>query len=152
MMFDVELKATEIVLRGGQMKKPVLISGLTCRDGKKYIYLWKNSNDLSKGFAGLPACKRPLANTMVFEKLAQARNVKRSALLAELANDGEVSGDELAPAADLDLDVDIGPKASAAGRCDCPRRAAGELAAEGTVVEDAVAKGCPGRGRRRWRR
>ena len=35
-------------------------------------------------------------------------------MLAELATDGEVSADELAPAADLDLDVDIGSKASAA--------------------------------------
>ena len=114
MTFAVDIKDTEIVLRGGQMKKPTLVTGLTCRDGKKYIYLWKNSNELSKCFTGEPAFKRPLAKTMVFEKLAQARNVKRSALLAELANDGEVSGDELAPAADLDLDVDIGPKASAA--------------------------------------
>ena len=88
MMFAVDLKDTEIVIRGGQMKKPTLITGLTCRDGKKYLYLWKNSNELSLCFAGQPACKRPLAKTMIFEKLAQARQTKRAALLATLADDG----------------------------------------------------------------
>ena len=90
---------------------------------------------------------------MVFEKLAQARNVKRSALLAELANDGEVSGDELARG--LDLDVDIGPKASAASAGSdgaivlAGRR--GNLRQKAQLLKMQVAKGCPGRGRRRWR-
>ena len=84
---------SEVVLRGGYLKQPVLLTRLVTVDDKKFVYLWKGCPELSKFLTGLPVCKRPLASCLVFEKLAEKRNAAYCQKLVELkGNSPEASG------------------------------------------------------------
>ena len=108
MEFSVGLLASEIAVRQRSAKKPVVLTGIRTVGDKKYVTLWKNSPELAKLFAGVAACKRPLAKTSVFEKITAARNSKVRELMGALMDDAaanEVGGaEQLVPIADLGLD------------------------------------------------
>lgn len=113
--FAVGLLSTELVMRGGFLKKPVLLQGLQCEEGKQFLYLWKNSNELSQCFGNALACKRPLVGTVAFEKVLAARNAKYTAMMQELLHGGQPDDDEDRPPVDLGLDMDDDELAATAG-------------------------------------
>ena len=51
---------TELVLRGGYLKSPVVATGLKVVGGKKYIYLTKNNRILNNFLKGKLNSKNPL--------------------------------------------------------------------------------------------
>ena len=70
------VEETEMVLRGGYLRGPVVATGLRCVDGRMYMYLAKSSLFLCNFLAVELARKKPLAKSFVFERIAQARNDK----------------------------------------------------------------------------
>ena len=101
---------SEVVLRGGYLKQPILLTRLVVSGGKKFVYLWKGSPELNKFLTGLSSCKRPLASCLVFEKLAERRNAAyRQALVDLKASATEASrpneGRDLADRLELDADA-----------------------------------------------
>ena len=108
---------TEIVLRGGYLKRPTLLCGLVVVDGRQFIHLQKASPELSWFLTGLPVFKRPLLKTNAFEAVMDARDAKYQALIREMGS-LDVAGP--APLVD-DLGLDAPPAsvdnaAAAAGR------------------------------------
>ncbi len=73
----------EIVLRGGLLPKPLIVANVMVVAGAPYLYLVKSNPVLCKFLAGKSSCRRPLAKTMVFEDLKEARNTKFKALIDE---------------------------------------------------------------------
>ena len=107
------VKDTEMVIRGGYLRGPVVATGLRVVDGRMYIYLVKSSLLLCNFFAVQPARKKPLAKCLMFERIAQARNDKYKALVKSMCGH---PGTALAATVqnvvtdpcDL-LDMDLGP-------------------------------------------
>ncbi len=71
----------EIVLRGGLLPKPVIVSNIRVVAGAPYLYLIKSNSVLCQFLAGQTSCKRPLVKTSVFETLQLARNTRFKALI-----------------------------------------------------------------------
>jgi hypothetical protein len=74
----------EVVIRGGMLSKPVILPNAKMVGDTPYIYLWKTHPVLCKFFSGKASCKRPLAGTLVFERLQKARNTKFQELVQQL--------------------------------------------------------------------
>ena len=115
---------TEMVIRGGYLRGPVVATGLRVVDGRTYMYLVKSSLLLNNFFAVQPARKKPLAKCLMFERIAQARNDKYKALVkgssgahpgAALAATGPNVVTDPCDLLDMDLDpmgdlgIDAGP-------------------------------------------
>lgn len=107
------LDKTEVVLRGGFLKGPVVVTGLTCVGGRMYLYLSKSNNVLlSNFFSKEPARNRPLAKTLMFERIAELRDAKYKALVKDAhtvaVNVPEATGQLVVtdPCDDLGLDAD----------------------------------------------
>jgi len=64
----------ELVLRGGYVKKPIVLTQLRTLAGKQFLYLTKQSTQLSSFLCKERVNKHPLAKTFVFERLAKARD------------------------------------------------------------------------------
>jgi hypothetical protein len=75
---------TEIVLRGGLLKGPVVLAGLSVVLGKQFVALRKADKVLNEFLTGRPAHLRLLAKTSIFEKLLALRNGRCRDLLAEI--------------------------------------------------------------------
>ena len=114
---------TEMVIRGGYLRGPVVATGLRLVDGRTYMYLAKSSLLLCNFFAVQPARKKPLAKSLMFERIAQARNDKYKALVkctgtqpcAAPAATGQDVATDPCDLLDMDLDplgdlgIDAGP-------------------------------------------
>ncbi len=75
------------MLRGGLLPKPVILTNVKFIGGKPFLHLWKGHPAICKFLSGLSSCKRPLANSSVFEALQKLRNVKLQELVKQ-ARDG----------------------------------------------------------------
>ena len=95
---------TELVLRGGYLKSPVVATGLKVVGGKKYIYLTKNNRILSNFFTKGKLNKKPLSKSLMFERLAAARD----AMFKELAKEVATGSVETVVATGRDLCEDLG--------------------------------------------
>ena len=87
--------STEMVVRGGYLKSPVVVRGLKEVEGKKFLYLTKSSVFLSRFLSKDPPRKRPLAKTAIFETIAKIRDSKYRSFLAVAA----ATGQEVVPSA-----------------------------------------------------
>ena len=63
-------------MRGGSCRDAIVLTGVMMVDDRRFLPLFKSSNDLSKFLTGTAASSRPLACTTVFETLQQLRNAK----------------------------------------------------------------------------
>ena len=75
---------TELVIRGGHLKEPAMLKGLLITNERRFVLLLKANKVLSGFLAGVTPGKRPLARTLIIEKLAELRNIKHKELVAEL--------------------------------------------------------------------
>lgn len=103
----------ELVLRGGFLSHPVIVNNVKFIGEKPFLRLWKGHPAMCKFFTGRPTCKRPLANSSVFESLQKVRNLK----FQELVRIARDSNTEQAPIEPFDLADQLGldaeaPKAS----------------------------------------
>jgi hypothetical protein len=99
------VESTEIVIRGGHLKSPLVMTGLAVVDHIQFIKLRKTNKVLSSFLTDKPAFQRPLAKTLVFEKLGLLRNAKYHELLVEVQTAGtEGQGEEEQEIDDLGLD------------------------------------------------
>jgi hypothetical protein len=103
---------TELVLRGGLLKGPVVLTGLQIVMEKQFVVLRKTDKILNGFLTGLPASGRPLAHTLIMEKLQQLRNSKGKDLLAELQNPAGEEAGAIVPVVigevdDLGLDIPV---------------------------------------------
>ena len=98
---DVSL-ASEVVLRGGYLKDPAVLTRLRVVEGRHFLPLWKSCPVLNKFLTGQPSCRRPLAKSMVFEAVTDAKNKAWEEEIAALRT-GEVPQptDDLVSALDL---------------------------------------------------
>jgi len=96
---------SEVVLRGGYLKQPVILTRLTTVEGKRFVYLWKGCPDLNRFLTGVPVCKRPLASCHVFEQIAEQRNETYRQKLADLKGAGGAVDDPKASRLDADGDA-----------------------------------------------
>jgi hypothetical protein len=103
----VGLESTEMVLRGGYLKNPVVLKGLTDMDGRVFVPLRKMCPMLSDFLTESPCFKRPLANTTVFENLMKLRNAKVRMLKRDIQLSGADVADEVSDRAEGALD-DLG--------------------------------------------
>jgi hypothetical protein len=100
---------TEIVIRGGHLKQPEMLKGLLIINERRFVPLIKANKVLSGFLAGVTPGKRPLARTLIIEKLAELRNTKHKELVAELRMPAGEDAAAIAPIAngpvdDLELD------------------------------------------------
>lgn len=101
------LKPGEMVLRGGMLPGPTVITGVKTVHGCGFMYLWKTSRFLNAFLAGKMSAERPLSCTAVPEALQELREVARHELLrGAVADDasGEASG-QVDPTAALGFDA-----------------------------------------------
>lgn len=111
------LTASECVVRGGFLRRPIVLQGCLTEGGKQFMYLWKTSPAIHGIFAPASSCRRQLSKTLVFEELKQARSKRCAEMLKEeleelaaLRIGGGNSGAEN-PTAALDLDkADVSPE------------------------------------------
>ena len=75
---------SELVLRGGCLKEPVLLSGLRTADGAQFLVLFKGCPLLNKFLTGTPVCKRPLAKTTLIEYILAKKNSAFDAAVTEV--------------------------------------------------------------------
>lgn len=75
---ELGLMPGELVLRGGMLKGPTVISGVKMVHGCGFVYLWKTSRWMNQFFAGKLSGKRPLACTKVPEDLQVLREQARA--------------------------------------------------------------------------
>jgi hypothetical protein len=105
------LLPNEIVIRGGLLLKPVIVSNVSVVAGAHYLVLIKSNPVLCQFLAGQTSCKRPLVKTMVFETLQKARNTKFKELVEEARGasgdlgPGEADDADIEDKLGLDLDV-----------------------------------------------
>ncbi len=106
------VEKTELVLRGGHLRSPVVATGLKCVGGKMFIYLSKANVLLTNFLSKEPARKRPLAKTLVFERIAKARDGRYRQLIKEAGEPQAQAGEATSqvavtdPCDDLGLDAD----------------------------------------------
>jgi hypothetical protein len=119
----------EVVVRGGYLKGPVVATGLKIVGGKIYMYLVKSSSMLCSFLTKETARTKPLAKTLMFERIAAARDAKYKELLLVEAGMQAPPAAEIAVATGLDLcdtlgmdndtadvlNIDTTPKAAATG-------------------------------------
>jgi hypothetical protein len=138
---------TEVVLRGGRLQEPLVLTGLRVVNGKQFVTLCKASSVLNRFLCKSSVCKRPLAGTLVFEQLTKLRNEAYQRLLAQAASEPCEPQEEQADLAAL-LDLDASPgvlvaslpvDASAAKRIRLPKRLAAQLPKTLTVTMEASA-------------
>ena len=70
----VGLHSTELVLRGGSLNGPSVLSGLRVVDDKQFVHLQQPNPVLCKFLIGKAACFRPMAKTSVVEELRKLRD------------------------------------------------------------------------------
>ena len=101
------IEESALVLRGGYLKHPVVATGLKVVGGRKYMYLTKNNRILSNFLTKGKLNKKPLSNSLMFERIAAARDGKFKELAKELATGPAVPVD-VATGRDLcdDLGID----------------------------------------------
>jgi hypothetical protein len=75
---------TEMVIRGGMLKGPAVLTGLCTALDKPFVPLRKSDKVLSLFLTGRPSSQRPLAKTLIIETLLTLRNNKRIDLAAEI--------------------------------------------------------------------
>jgi hypothetical protein len=104
-------QTTEQVIRGGYLKHPLVITGLREAGGKQFIRLSKNSRDLHHFLCKEALCRRPLARSLVFEKMAELRNEAYQMLLKEMSESAvPLAGsavEDLAALLDLDGEANV---------------------------------------------
>lgn len=108
----VGLHSSELVLRGGSLKEPEVLSGLRVVDGKPFLYLQQSNRVLCKFLTGRAACFRPLVTTSVVEELRrlrdQAYRETMTALVKASSTQAPKVTEEGAPVDDLDLEAPTG--------------------------------------------
>jgi hypothetical protein len=99
---------TEIVIRGGLLKGPVVLAGLSVVLGQQFVTLRKADKVLNEFLTGRPAHLRRLAKTSIFEKLLALRNDRCRDLLAEIRQPaGDDAGVMVAGAEDQKDDLGL---------------------------------------------
>lgn len=78
---------SELVLRGGLLPKPVILTNVKFIGDKPFLHLWKGHPAICKFLTGVSSCRRPLSNSSVFEALQKLKNVKFQDLVKQ-ARDG----------------------------------------------------------------
>jgi len=82
------LASSEMIVRGGYLKGPIVLQRLKEVAGKKFMYLTKTGGGsvaLTRFLSKEPPRKRPLAKTNVFENIAKLRDAKFRAFSASSA-------------------------------------------------------------------
>ena len=89
------------------MKAPMVMTGLAVVDHIKFVMLRKTNKVFSCFLTNRPAFQRPLAKTLVFEKLALLRNAKYHELLMDIQRPGTEGHGEVSNQAEEEMD-DLG--------------------------------------------
>ena len=112
----VGLMPTELVLRGGRLKEPTVLSRLRLEDGCAFAALWKSDPVLNRFLSGTRLSARPLARSSVFNMLAERRNAAYKEAVREATSSlqGDLQ-DDLADALGLDEEP-AKPAAAKGGR------------------------------------
>jgi hypothetical protein len=93
---------SEIVLRGGGLDKPVVLTELKEESGKRFFHLVKANEIVSMFLTGSCKSRCLLANSLTIEHVGSLRDDKFAELAAELGGDASV---ELAASVDDGLDL-----------------------------------------------
>jgi hypothetical protein len=97
---------SEVVLRGGYLREPLVLPRLQLAGGRQFVMLLKSGRELSLFLTGKPSRVRPLQQCLVFERLATLRNEAYKAIVHELAKAAQDNmiqeGEDLAASLDLD--------------------------------------------------
>ena len=75
---------SELVLRGGGLDKPVVLTELKEENGKRFVHLVKNDEILASLLTGVSKSRRVLSNTLTIERVGRLRDDKFAELAAEL--------------------------------------------------------------------
>ena len=103
------LLPSEAVLRGGFLKGAVVVDQLKVVENRQFKMLLKGCRWLNMFLTKASVCKRPLASTTVFERMATARNIEYQRVLEapKQDNDGVGNGghneDDFVGALGLDI-------------------------------------------------
>jgi hypothetical protein len=82
------LLPTELVVRGGMLDKPMVVTDLVLLHDRQFWRLKKSDSKLSQFLTGVTASMRQLSNTLVFERLTADRDARYTAALQGLGFDG----------------------------------------------------------------
>lgn len=134
----------EVVLRGGNLPAPLVLSDLKEVGGKLFFYLYKTHKGSNAFLTKTPMCQRPLARTLVPERLATLRNSAVAAMLAD-APDASASGEpDFADLLALDSGSSSSPTKSALKRQQLKqRRNTLPATVEVTLAEEGLAPWTP---------
>ncbi len=91
---------TELVLRGGMLDKPIVVTDIVMIQGRQFMRLRKGDAKLSQFLTGVALSQRQMSNSTVIERLTTLRDDKYTILLQELGHAGgtdtvEESADDL---------------------------------------------------------
>ena len=101
----------DVILRGGFLIRPLVMTACAVVDSKKFVRLWKGSAELSAFLTPSSVSKRPLVNCSVFKALGDARRHARGVRLALLSDahrpeTAASQGQELSETLDFDEPAD----------------------------------------------
>ena len=98
------IASDEAVLRGGCLKQPTIIAGLSWEGGKRFVHLFKGSEIWCQFLTGASKSRRLLSQSDTIERLVQAKDAMYDASLAcfmtsaeqpDVDNDGDANKDDL---------------------------------------------------------
>ena len=96
---------TELVLRGGYLKAPMVMTRLSVVDGDQYMSLWKSSPELAKFLFHGCSHSKQLKHMKVFETLACLRNAAiKASQIALVLSPADSAEPDLADQLDLDAE------------------------------------------------
>ncbi len=76
--------SSELVIRGGGLDQPVVLTELKEENGKRFVHLVKNDEILASLLTGVSKSRRVLSNTLTIERVGRLRDDKFAELAAEL--------------------------------------------------------------------
>ena len=95
---------SELVIRGGGLEKPIVLTELQEENGKRFYHLVKDNDNVALLLTGACKSRRLLANSLTIENLGRLRDDKFTQLAAEL---GGQAGSQ--PAASEDDGLGLAP-------------------------------------------
>lgn len=123
---QIGLRPTELVVRGGHLNRPIVMSKLRVVDGKRFVFLWKSCADLNALLTGrAKGGGRKLASTAVFAHIWRAKEAKKEDMLRAAGGPTEelTSAEQPAEASGL-ASLDLDDFAEGAGQPPKPKRGA----------------------------
>ena len=104
---EVSDHSDELVLRGGFLPRPEVLTGLRAIDGARFVHIWKVCPTLNKFLTRESSSRRPLSRSSILDELTKAKNEMVDALMGSLRKKlAEEDNNAEDKAAALDLDAD----------------------------------------------